>query len=122
VCGKLGISLSTVLNQGLEVCTFTNLSHTGRKQGSDIFKAWFFTEEHPTGHLYSLELKRFLCLLLMFSYFGCRKVWPLNFSEATATLPASTSKTAIKKDCIPNTAIQLNAFIQQNSILPCSTN
>lgn len=39
VCGKLGIFLNTVLNQGLEVCTFPNLTHMGRKQGSDIFKA-----------------------------------------------------------------------------------
>lgn len=46
VCGKLGIFLSTMLNQGLEAWTFTNLSRMGRKQGSDIFKAWFFTEEH----------------------------------------------------------------------------
>lgn len=48
---------------------------------------------HPTEHLYALELKRFLGLLVMLDTLDVEKVWPLNGSEATATVPTPTSKT-----------------------------
>lgn len=89
---------------------------------------WRWTQILPSywTHLYSLELKRFLGLVVMLDYSGYRRKCSLSTALKpqlySQLLPVKLCRWEIKSDCIPNTAIQLNTFIQQNIILPYSTN